>query len=216
MTSSGGWTAPAIRGVIATPDVGENRSVPLAIISDELVRLRPLDLVDVDEWTAGEDHEQIRWFEFAGPATRENVADAIRKWMHSWRTSGPVRHWAVCEPATDRILGGVEVRDLGGGEVNLSYVVFPWARRRGIATRAAELALAYAVKEMGARTAIIKVLEGNEASLGVARRLGAVESRREPSGGGGVFIVLRRALVAGAPRGTTQLGGTTQGEPGCP
>ena len=168
--------------MIAT-DVGENRSMPLAIINDKLVRLRPLDLGDVDEWMAGEDAEQIRWFESPGSATRHNVVDAIRKWMQSWRTSGPVRHWAVCEPATDRILGGVEVRDLGGGEVKLSYVVFPWARRRGVATRAAELALAYAAKEMGAQTAIIRVLEGNQASLGVARRLGAVESRREPSGG---------------------------------
>jgi RimJ/RimL family protein N-acetyltransferase len=171
--------------------------MPLAIISDELVRLRPLDLVDVDEWMAGENEEQIRWFEFPGSSTRENVVDAIQKWMHSCRTSGPVRRWAVCEPTTDRILGGVEVRDLGAGEVNLSSVVFPWARRRGIATRAAELALAYAVKEMGARTAIIKVLEGNQASLGVARQLGALESRTEPSGAAGVFIVLRRDLVAG-------------------
>jgi RimJ/RimL family protein N-acetyltransferase len=190
-----------------------NRSTRLSIIGDELVRLRPLDLVDVDEWMAGEDDEQIRWFEFPGSATRQNVIDAIQKWMYSWRTSGPVRHWAVREPTTDRILGGVEVRDLGGGEVNLSYVVFPWARRRGIATRAAELALAYAVKEMGARTAIIKVLQGNEASLGVAFRLGAVESGTEPSGGGGVFIVLRRDLVAGAPGAEGDTRGSTQREP---
>lgn len=76
--------------------------MPLAIISDELVRLRPLDLVDVDEWMAGEDDEQIRWFEYPGSAPRDKVVDAIRKWMHSWRTSGPVCHWAVCEPTTDR------------------------------------------------------------------------------------------------------------------
>jgi len=189
-------------------------SMPPEIISDQLARLRPLDLGDVDEWMAGEDDEQIRWFEFPGSATRHNVVDAIRKWVHSWRTRGPVRHWAVCEPTTDHILGGVKARDLGGGEVNLSYVVFPWARRRGIATKAAELALAHAAKEMGARTAIIKVLEGNQASLSVARRLGAVESRREPSGGGGVFIVLRRDLVGErlTQRATSQPGGSTQSE----
>ncbi len=95
-------------------------SMPPEIISDQLARLRPLDLGDVDEWMAGEDDEQIRWFEFPGSATRHNVVDAIRKWVHSWRTRGPVRHWAVCEPTTDHILGGVKARDLGGGEVNRS------------------------------------------------------------------------------------------------
>ena len=44
--------------MIAT-DVGENRSMPLAIINDKLVRLRPLDLGDVDEWMAGEDAETV-------------------------------------------------------------------------------------------------------------------------------------------------------------
>jgi hypothetical protein len=74
----------------------------LAIIDDELVRLPPLDLGDVDEWMAGEDAEQIRWFDFPGSATRHDVIDAIRKWMQSRRTRGPVRHWAVCEPEGPR------------------------------------------------------------------------------------------------------------------
>lgn len=169
---------------------------PVAL-SDDMVQLRPLSLDDVDEWMAGEDDEQIRWFEFPGPAPRDNVVQAVQAWMQSWRTNGSVRHWAVCDIPSGRILGGVELRDVGAGEVNLSYVIFPAFRRRGIATRAARLALAYAVREMGARTAIIKVLEGNEASFGVARRLGAVESGSAPSNGGGAFVVLRRDLSAG-------------------
>jgi hypothetical protein len=55
--------------------------------------------------------------------------------MESWRADGPVRHWAMCDAASGRIAGGVELRDLGGGEVNLSYVVFPssdaWGWRLG-------------------------------------------------------------------------------------
>ena len=108
--------------------------------------------------------------------------------MESWRSGGPVRHWAVCDTATDRIAGGVEVRDLGDSEVNLSYVVFPSFRRAGVATQAARVALRYAA-ELGATTAVIKVLEGNDASIGVARRLGAVESGTERSDAGGTFIV---------------------------
>jgi len=165
------------------------------VLSDEVVRLRPLSLDDVDEWMAGEDDEQIRWFEFPGPAPRENVVLAIQNWMESWRKNGPVRHWAACPTDTGRIIGGVELRDLGGGEANLSYVIFPAFRRRGLARRAAELALRYAANEMNLRTAIIKVLEGNEASLGVARSLGAVECGSAPSAGGGSFVVFRLDLI---------------------
>jgi RimJ/RimL family protein N-acetyltransferase len=166
------------------------------IVEDDVVRLRPLTLDDVDEWMAGEDAEQIRWFEFPGPAPRANVVAAIESWIQSWRSRGPVRQWAVCDAMNGDILGGVELRDLGGGDVNLSYVVFPPARRRGIAVRAAHLALTYAADEMHARAVVIKVLEGNTASIGVARRVGAVEVGTEPSDRGGTFVVFRRELVA--------------------
>jgi hypothetical protein len=67
------------------------RSVPNADneLTDGVVLLRPLCLDDLDEWTAGEDEQQIRWFEFPGPASRENVTQAIERWTHSWRISGP-------------------------------------------------------------------------------------------------------------------------------
>jgi RimJ/RimL family protein N-acetyltransferase len=166
------------------------------ISSDDVVVLRPLSLDDVDEWLAGQDDEQIRWFEFPRTAVRDDVVRAIERWTESWRTLGPVRNWAVCDAVDGHILGGVELRDLGGGEVNLSYVVFPFARRRGIATTAAMLALAYAVADMGARVAVIKILEGNVASFGVARRLGAVRAGTETSERGGTFVVLRCELGA--------------------
>ena len=92
--------------------------------------------------------------------------------------------------------GGVELRLLDTGEVNLSYVVFPTWRRLGIGTRASRLVLAYGSRVLGATTAVIKVLEGNVASLGVARKLGAVEVGSEPSEAGGRFIVHQLVLTA--------------------
>jgi RimJ/RimL family protein N-acetyltransferase len=171
-------------------------------LTDGVVRLRPLTADDAAEWLAGEDEELIRGFESPRPSTREDVIRAIEGWTESWRTSGPVRHWAICDIAGSSILGGVELRRLDGPDVNpdvnLSYVVFPPARRRGIATRAARLALDHAAAEMGARAAVIKVLEGNLASLGVARRLGAVEVGRTPSDAGGTFVVFRLELTGAA------------------
>jgi RimJ/RimL family protein N-acetyltransferase len=156
--------------------------------------LRVLTLDDADEWLAGEDDEQIRWFEFPRPAGREDVVNAIERWRASWTSSGPVRHWAVCERGTDAIAGGVEVRDLGDDVVNLSYVVFPAFRRRGFATSASRLALAYAERELGAKTAVIQVLEDNVASHAVARRLGATRRGSTASETGGILIVYELGL----------------------
>lgn len=159
-----------------------------AVLRGNGLKLRPVGLGDVEEWLAGEDEEQRRWFEFPDKATRTDVVRAVDAWSKSWRDGGPVRHWAVCE-GSGRIAGGVEVRDLGDGSVNLSYVIFPAFRRRGYATVASQLALAYAGSEFGTRRFVVKILEGNLASLAVARRLGAVEVRTEESPGGQTFAV---------------------------
>jgi len=168
--------------------------VPATVLVDDQIQLRALTIDDVDEWLAGEDPEQIRWFELDGRATRESVVRAIESWAESWRTSGPVRQWAVCDRGTSRIMGGVGVRDLGQGEVNLSYSVFAPFRRAGVATRASRLALKYAADAMGATVAVIKILDGNHISEGVARRLGAVAAGTAESDAGGTYIVFRLAL----------------------
>jgi RimJ/RimL family protein N-acetyltransferase len=135
-----------------------------------------------------------RWFEFPRRSTREDAVRAIQDWSESWRVGGPVRCWAICSATTSAILGGVELRQLAQRDVNLSYwVIAPWRRRR-IATLAARLALDYAATTMGATRAVIKVLEGNLASLSVARHLGAQLVDRVPSDAGGTLLVFHRAL----------------------
>ncbi len=164
------------------------------VIDDGSLQLRPPTLEDVDAWLAGEDDELARAFEFPRRSTRADVVGAIEAWSEAWRSGGPVRCWAICDAATGAIAGGVELSRLDDGDVNLSYFVFaPW-RRRGIATRAAELALAYAATAMGARRAVLDVLDGNAASIAVARRLGAAEVGTRPSHAGGVFRIFRRVL----------------------
>jgi RimJ/RimL family protein N-acetyltransferase len=162
--------------------------------SDDVVLLRRLSMDDVDAWLLGEDDEQIRWFEFPGPATRGHVERAIAAWHESWAREGPVRQWGVRVRPEQVLAGGVELRDLGASGVNLSYVIFPAYRRRGLATRASRLALAYAESVLGASSAVIKIVEGNEASIGVARNLGAAIVGHEPSEASGRFIVFRVTL----------------------
>jgi RimJ/RimL family protein N-acetyltransferase len=134
-----------------------------------------------------------QWFEFPRPSTRDDVIHAIEAWSESWRTGGLVRKWAITESATGTIVGGIELRPVDG-ELNLSYEVFPQWRRRGYASRAAQLALDYAAKEMNASYAVIRVLPGNTASVGVARHLGFELIGTAPSPGGAMYLVFRRNL----------------------
>jgi RimJ/RimL family protein N-acetyltransferase len=144
------------------------------LLSDDVVVLRRLVPEDADEWAAGDDAERIDWPSLA--------------------VDGPVRDWAICDQETGGLIGGVELGDLGDGAVSLSYVVFPAWRRRGIATRACRLALAYAASAMDYRIATVKVLQGDAASIALAHRLGAAVTGIEVTEAGAITIVLRLDL----------------------
>ena len=175
-------------------------SAVAVLLSDEVVLMRPLTPDDVDEWLAGDVDEQIQWFDLPGPTARAKVERAIADWAESWRTGGAVRHWAICDQEADAIVGGVQLRDVGDGTVDLSCAVFPARRRQGIATRACRLALAYAAGMMDRRHAVFKVRQGNAAALAVARKVGATVTGLEVNNGAHISIVLRVALQsAGGP-----------------
>lgn len=170
------------------------------VIESDTLRLRPPVIGDAREWLAGEDDELARWFEFPRRSTLDDVERAIEHWNESWRIAGPVRCWAICDRATGAITGGVELSQLDEPDVSLSYWVFASWRRRGIATRGAELGLEYAATSMQASRAMIKVLDGNIASLAVARHLDAQLVGTTPSDAGGTFLVFHRALSREALR----------------
>lgn len=153
------------------------------------IRLQPVVLDEADEWLAGDDEEQTRWFEAPRKAALSDVVRAINEWQTSWNELGVIRHWGVRPMESDTLLGGVELRDLGNADVNLSYLVFPPYRRQGIAVEASRLAMDYAAREMGAKRVIVKMLQENDVSLAVARRLGAKPSGTGPSDAGGTFLI---------------------------
>jgi RimJ/RimL family protein N-acetyltransferase len=166
------------------------------VLTGETIRLVPVVLDEAAEWLAGEDEEQIRWFDAPRAAEMPDVIRAINEWQASWRDMGPVRHWGIRPLDSNLILGGVEVRDGGDGDrsVNLSFLVFPPYRRQGIAVEASRLALDYAVREMGATHALIKMAEENSVSLAVARRLGAIPIGTDPANPTRSFLVTRLDL----------------------
>lgn len=163
-------------------------------LTDSVLTLAPLVMSDASEWLAGEDDEQIRWFESPRGAVISDVERFIGECEASWRSDGDLRQWAIRATGSKPILGGVEVRRLGNDEVNLSYVVFLPHRRQGVARRASILVLRYAVDVLGATTAVIKMLPGNESSLRLAVSLGATYVGTAPSDAGATFVVYKVAL----------------------
>ncbi len=148
------------------------------VLKGERCTLAVLSLEDAEAWKAGEDEEQRRWFEFPGPAPMENVVGAICKWRDQWQTDGPMRQWGIW--SSGELAGGVEIRDRGDRRANVSYVVFPTFRRRGVATEAVCLATEWAFRNLAVDVAVAVIDERNAASTAVAKRAGfTFEGRAE-------------------------------------
>ncbi|HEY5439576.1 MAG TPA: GNAT family N-acetyltransferase [Acidimicrobiales bacterium] len=167
------------------------------VLTEGDLELRPLELVDAAQWLAGEDDEQIRWFEAAGPAELSDVEAFIRRCRESWKTMGDHRYWAIRRIDSPEIVGGIDLRKLDNDAVNVSYVVFPKYRHQGIAFRASAMVLNYAGVEMGAKVAVFKMLPENVRSRSVAIRLGAEFSGEVPSNGGATFQVFKLGILRG-------------------
>jgi RimJ/RimL family protein N-acetyltransferase len=145
-------------------------------------RLVPVELEEADAWVEANRRRGAR------PAAPRSAAVAVARraiagWQASWRELGPLRHWGIRPLDDGRLLGAVSVEDAGDGQraVRLECLVFRPYRRRGLALAASRLALDYAVKELGATHATMRVDETNLGALAVARRLGATSVSSDPS-----------------------------------
>ena len=133
------------------------------------MNLRALELSDAPAWLAGEDAEQLRWFQMPA-ASLTDVERAIEQWSAGWREDGPVRQWGIW--VDEALAGGVELRVREDGRANVSYVVFPAFRRCGHATEAVQLAVAWGVTHLPVDGFVAIVDERNIASRRVAERAG--------------------------------------------
>lgn len=142
------------------------------VLRGEHLVLRGLVATDAEAWKAGEDPEQIRWFAAPGPAPMANVVASIEAWQAGWRDGGSVRQWGI--EVAGVLAGGVELRLRSAERADVSYVVFPTYRGRGVATEAVRLAVAWAGAHLGVVTVVAVVDERNVASRAVVERAGFV------------------------------------------
>lgn len=120
----------------------------LALATDGVVRLRPLDVGDAGAQVAGEDDAMIRWLS-GGRSTLAGQRRSLRRTRAAWDRRDPVFDLGVelvgsgALVGTLRLHAGLDV--LRPGEVNVSYGLYPPWRGRGLASRALALGIGVAI-----------------------------------------------------------------------
>ncbi|MFI6216001.1 GNAT family N-acetyltransferase [Nocardia brasiliensis] len=145
------------------------------LLSDGVVALRPITMADAEAHLAGEDDELAHWLN-GGRGTLETVVRHIDRCVQQWEQKGANRTFAVLDVASGTLAGTVDVHTrepyLATRQANLAYGIYPQWRKRGIATRAVELACRYLRTADLATYAVIRVDPDNHASAAVALRAG--------------------------------------------
>lgn len=167
--------------------------------TDGIVTIRPFELSDAPDHLAGEDDEQIKWLS-GGKGTLAGIQDWIARAQLSWREGGPVFTFAIVE-ASGTLVGMVEanadssrIEGIQPGDANISYGLYPFARRKGFAVRAVNLATDV-IAGRGIRRAVIRVHSDNARSLLVPQRCGFARERSVLAGSEDPLVVFVKALM---------------------
>lgn len=99
--------------------------------------------------------------------------EVVRQFMRGWAT-GARLSLTIRRRSDDAGVGMVELRPRPGDEADVSYVVVPELRGRGVASRAVVGVLDWAARELGLRHAVIHCDVDNTASQRVAEKCGFV------------------------------------------
>lgn len=142
------------------------------VLSDGLLTLRPLAPGDADDITAAcQDPQIARWTAVPSPYTRADAEEFIVRQTSDdgWR-SEPT--WGITVVPDPRWSGSITLRLDGAAGADVGYLLAPWARGAGHATRALRLACTWGFATLGLEVITWHAFVGNEASLHSARRVG--------------------------------------------
>ena len=172
-------------GATLLPMPTGNRPTP-PILSDGVITLRPLRPDDCDDIAGACQDPQIQqWTTVPSPyalADAVSFVEARSSTANAWWATPT---WAITPPMSDRWSGSVDLRPDGSGAAEVGYMVAPWARGAGYATRALRLACGWSFGALALDVIVWYAYVGNEASRRTARAAGF----RIPD------AVLRRHLV---------------------
>lgn len=144
------------------------------VLDDGVVTLRAHTPADIDDMLImANDPEMERWTAIPVPHTRSMSEQfALTVIPRGW-DDGTHRGWAIeaiDDDGRSRFAGNVDIRQKPIGDIG--FVLHPWARGRGLMTRAVRLAVDWALSEGGVEIVHWRSHVGNEASLRVAHATG--------------------------------------------
>lgn len=167
-------------------------------LSDGVIALRPFTINDAQEHLEGEDEEQIKWLS-GGKSTLDSVKKWINKNQKLWENGGSVFNFAV-EDKEGRLMGMVEAnvdyrsfKTYEEGDANVSYGLYPFARRKGYASRAVELLIKF-LKDKGLKRAVIRINPENKNSQKVPVHCGFVKQGIIKTEKGEEFLIFIKDL----------------------
>jgi RimJ/RimL family protein N-acetyltransferase len=141
-------------------------------LTDGVVTLRAHRAEDVDDiLLQGQDPLMQEWTTVPVPYERSHAESfALELMPHGWLTVTGNKGFAIEALDRDRrrFAGTVDLRPDGTGGAEIGFGLAPWARGRGLMTRAVRLALRWAFEEAGLEVVLWRAGVGNWASRRVA------------------------------------------------
>jgi RimJ/RimL family protein N-acetyltransferase len=131
---------------------------------------QPDDAADVAR--ACQDPELHRWIRLPWPYRLEDAEQFVTAFAPRAWAEGTATPLGVFDRETGELLGANGLINLGRGSGELAYWVAPWARGRGVATRATHAVAAWSLDQLGLTRLAWRAKVGNYASRLVAERLG--------------------------------------------
>ena len=170
--------------------------------------LRQITPADVDAVVElGSDAAMQRWTTVPSPYTRVDAEAFVSRCAAGWADGGSLTLAveALDDGGVPRFAGNVSLRPDGAGAASIGFGLAPWARGRGVMSRAVRLILAWGFDELDLQVVHWQAHEGNWASRRVAWACGfRVEG------------LVRGLLSARGVRYDGWMGSVVRGEALCP
>lgn len=154
----------------------------MTVIETQRLILRPIDPErDFEGWARTMADEQTVRFLGIEPLSRADAWRNMAMVMGHWQIRG-FGFFSVEDRATGEWVGRVGPwYPQGWPQPEVGWTISPDHLRKGYATEAGRASIDYALNELGWDSVIHMILEGNEASMATAEKLGSRFLRREPN-----------------------------------